>query len=79
MWQVFPLPGRPRLGGVNAGSNSDLKLFREMLTKAQNGTIDSITARTAQRMVQGAYYEYAFGQGAAAGAIGSTIFGEFGE
>jgi hypothetical protein len=29
-------------------------------------------------MVQGAYYEYAVGQGAAAGAIGSTIFGEFG-
>jgi len=71
------IPGRPRLAGVNAGRGSDLQVFRQISTKAQNGTINSITASTAQRMVQGAYYEYAIGQGAAAGAIGSTLYGEF--
>jgi RHS repeat-associated protein len=72
------IPGRPRLAGVNAGRGSDVQVFRQIVTKAQNGTIDRIRATTAWRMVQGAYYEYAVGQGAAAGAIGSTIFGEFG-
>ena len=48
-----------------------------MLTKAQNGTIDSITARTVLRIWFFGSTTSPFGHGAATGAIGSTIFGEF--
>jgi len=72
------IPGRPKWAGVNAGRNSDLKIFREFFTKGQNETVNRISPSTARRMVQGEYYEYAFGQAAAAGAIGSTIFSDFG-
>jgi RHS repeat-associated protein len=71
------IPGRPRIGGINAGRGSALQVFRQMVTKAQNGTISDVTWRTAGKMAVGAYYEYALGQGAAAGALGSTLYGSY--
>jgi len=69
------IQGRPRIPGVNAGRGSDLQVFRQIATKASNGSISNISAPTAAKMARGAFYEYAAGQGAAAGAIGSTIYG----
>lgn len=69
------IPGRPRIPGINSGRGSDLQVFKQILTKAQNGTISSVTPSTAVKMGKGAFYEYAAGQGASAGAVGSTMFG----
>jgi hypothetical protein len=69
------IPGRPRIAGINAGRGSDLQVFRQMVTKAAGGTIQNMTPATAFKMGRGAFYQYAVGQGAAAGAIGSTVFG----
>jgi hypothetical protein len=69
------IPGRPRIAGINSGRGSALQVFRQMVTKASNGTIGNMRLQTAGKMALGAYYEYAFGQGAAAGALGSTIYG----
>ena len=46
-----------------------------MVTKASNGTIGNMAPATAVRMGRGAFYQYAIGQGAAAGAVGSTVYG----
>ena len=69
------IPGRPKIQGVNAGRGSDLQVFRQIIKKAENGTIQHLTRDAATRMARGAFYEYAFGQGAAAGAVGSKIYG----
>ncbi|HEX2871909.1 MAG TPA: hypothetical protein VHP33_11645 [Polyangiaceae bacterium] len=50
-----------------------------MVTKAQSGAVQSMRWGTAGKMAAGAYYQYAFGQGAAAGALGSTLFGRYSE
>jgi RHS repeat-associated protein len=68
------IPGRPRISGANAGRGSALQVFRQIVKKFQNGTIQTIRPATAVRMASGALYEYAAGQGAAAGAVGSTIY-----
>ena len=68
------IPGRPRVVGLNAGRGSSVQIFRQIFTKASNGTIKDITASTVRQMVQGAYYEYAFSQGAAASSVASTLF-----
>ena len=67
------IPGRPRVVGLNAGRGSSVQIFRQIFTKASNGTIKDITASTVRQMVQGAYYEYAFSQGAAASSVASTL------
>lgn len=73
------IPGRPRIAGINKtvgkNRNTDLKLFRETITKATNGTINGIRNITALRMARGAFYEYAVGFGAATSSIGSTYYG----
>ncbi len=69
------IPGRPRVSGINIGRGSDVQVFRQMVTKSANGTIKNISPTTAVKMGRGAFYEYAFGQSAAAGAIGSTVYG----
>jgi hypothetical protein len=68
------IPGRPRIPGVNAGRGSDIQVFRQIVRKFKNGTIQTVRPETAVRMASGAFYEYAAGQGAAAGAVGSTIY-----
>ena len=69
------ISGRPRISGINAGRGSDSQVFKQIVTKFQNGSIDNIKPATAVKMGKGAFYEYAFGQGAAAGAAGSTGYG----
>jgi RHS repeat-associated protein len=68
------IPGRP-IVGINAGRNSSAAIFQQIVTKANNGTISSVTSQTAQKMVTGAFVRYAFVEGAVAGSIGSNIFG----
>jgi len=68
------IPGRPRFPGINAGQGSDLQVFRQIVTKASNGTISGVSTLTAAKMANGAFFGYAFGQGAAAGAIGSNVY-----
>jgi len=72
------IPGRPRIGGLNMGRGSDLQVFRQVVTKAQAGSISAIQPQTAVKMASGAFYEYAVPQGAAASAIGSTLFSGLG-
>ena len=72
------IPGRPRIPGINSGRNSSLKFFREMTTKARNGTIGNIAPMTGLKMANGAFLEYAMPQGAAAGTLGSVLYGEYG-
>lgn len=69
------LAGRPCIPGINAGQGSNLQIFRQIATKAQNGTIKSIAPQTGGKMALGAFYEYGLGHGAAAGALGSSIYG----
>lgn len=69
------IPGRPGITGINAGRGSDVQVFRQVMTKAADGSIGNIRPATALRMGRGAFYEYAIGQGAAAGAVGSTVYG----
>ena len=69
------IPAGPRIIGINAGQGSNLQVFRQILTKAGNGTINNVSPQTAVKMSTGAFYQYAVGQGAAAGAVGSTIYG----
>ena len=69
------IPGRPRITGINAGRGSDLQVFRQMVTKAKAGTISRMEPATALKMGRGAFYQYAVGQGAAAGTVGSHIYG----
>jgi type VI secretion system secreted protein VgrG len=68
------IPGRPRIQGINAGRGSDLQVFRQMAAKKTSGQAGNISAKTATRMARGAFYEYAIGQGAAAGSVGSTLY-----
>jgi type VI secretion system secreted protein VgrG len=68
------IPGRPKIAGLNAGRGSDIQVFRQIVTKAENGTISNVTTSTAIKMAQGAYYEYAVAQGAAVGSVGSNMF-----
>lgn len=70
------IPGKPRISGINAGRGSDLQVFRQIVTRAANGTVKNISPVTAAKMGRGAFYEYASGQGAAAGALGSTLYGK---
>jgi RHS repeat-associated protein len=67
-------PGIPRLSGINAGRGSYLQVFRQMVMKASNGTINNMSTSTAAKMASGAFYEYAIGQGAAASALGSQFY-----
>jgi hypothetical protein len=60
---------------VNAGRGSDLQVFRQIVTKAENGSIQNLSRSAATRMARGAFYEYAVGQGAAAGSVGSKVYG----
>jgi hypothetical protein len=69
------IPGRPKIQGVNAGRGSALQVFRQIGTKAAVGQISGVRPKTAAKMAGGAFYQYAFGQGAAAGALGSSIYG----
>jgi len=69
------IPGRPKIQGLNAGRGSAVQVFRQIGTKAAAGQISRIRPKTAARMAGGAFYQYAFGQGAAAGALGSTMYG----
>lgn len=71
------IPGRPRIQGINAGRGSALQVFRQITTKVANGQIGGVRGQTAVKMAQGAFYEYAVGQGAAAGALGSTLYGAY--
>lgn len=73
------IPGRPRIAGINSGRGSALAIFKQMATKARSGAVQSMKWRTAGKMAAGAYYQYAFGQGAAAGALGSTLYGHYSE
>ncbi len=71
------IPGRPKIAGINSGRGSALQVFRQMRTKASQGQINSMRLPTAGKMAAGAYYEYAYAQGAAAGSLGSTLYGEW--
>ncbi len=70
------IPGRPRIQGVNAGRGSAYQVFQQMSTKAANGQINNVSGQTAGKMAGGAFYEHAAGQGAAAGALGSSLWGQ---
>ncbi|MCS7091722.1 MAG: RHS repeat-associated core domain-containing protein, partial [Limisphaera sp.] len=70
------IPGRPKIAGVNAGRGSDLQIFRQIVTKAENGTINNISTETAWKMAAGAFYEYGVAPGAGASSIGSTLASE---
>ncbi len=56
----------------------DLQVFKQIVTKAGNGTISTITNQTAAKMAKGAFHEYAAAQGAAASSIGSNLYTESG-
>jgi type VI secretion system secreted protein VgrG len=71
------IPGIPKIRGVNAGRGSAVQVFRQMGTKAAAGQISRIRPKTAAKMAGGAFYQYAFGQGAAAGALGSSMYGSY--
>jgi RHS repeat-associated protein len=71
------IPGRPKITGINAGRGSALQVFNQIHTKAQLGTIQSITTKTASKMAVGAFYEFAVPMGAGAGSAGSTILNDF--
>jgi len=53
-------------------------VFKQIVTKAGNGTISNISNQTAVKMAKGAFYEYAVAQGAALSSIGSYGYTEFG-
>ena len=61
------IPGRPRINHINAGRGSNLQVFRQMYTKAKKKKISKMKLATARKMGQGAFYQYAVAQGAAAG------------
>jgi hypothetical protein len=66
------IPGM-ELPGVNIGQGSELAVFRQMVTKAADGTIDDVTLQTAIRMADGAFAEWAIPQGAAAAGLFSDL------
>ena len=68
------LPGL-RIQGVSAGRGSMNQVYKQMVTKLQNGSINSISATTAAKMVIGRTTETAFipGAGAAAAAAASGV------
>src|SRR5207249_8236992 len=64
-----------KVAGVTEGAGSFKAIFNQMVTKAENGTISSMTAQTAGKMAVGRAVDTAVGQGAvvaaAAGASGA--------
>lgn len=62
--------------GINSGRGSNVQVFRQMRTKAINGTASSITPQTALKMGRGAFQEHAMVLGAGTGAAGSLVYGE---
>ena len=68
------IPG-PKIIGVTQGRGSNIQVFRLIKTRAQNGTIDRITTKTAFKMADGAFWEYGLAPGASASAVASPIYG----
>jgi type VI secretion system secreted protein VgrG len=64
----------PKVPGVTAGKNNMNAVFKQMVTKAQNGTISNMETSTALKMVVGRTTDTALvpGAGAAAAAVGVT-------
>ena len=62
------IPG-VRIPGITAGRGSFNSIFRQMVTKAQNGTASSITGSTAMKMFAGRAVDTAMLPGAGAGAV----------
>lgn len=68
------VPGRP-IPVINAGRNSSAAIFEQIVTKAGNGTINSVTLQTAEKMAVGAFVRYSVVEGAMAGTTLSNIYG----
>ena len=67
------IPGRV-IPGINKGRGSSIQVFRQMRTKAINGTASSIKPRTAVKMARGAFQEYAFMMGLGTGPVSSRVY-----
>lgn len=67
-------PGRPRIRGINSGRHSDLKIFKEYVTKGRNGTARDVSLSTARRMLNGGMWDGAVVQGGAAGELGDAAW-----
>lgn len=69
--KIVPLSYQnPKIQGINAGRGSDLQMFRQMVTKFENGTIKNVSTETAVKMMTGSFYEY--------GVVPSSIIGNLG-
>ncbi len=68
------IPGA-KVPGISAGRGSYAQVFEQIVTKAGNGTISTITDQTAMKMVQGAFTKYAFVEGTNAAGYASWVYG----
>ncbi|NID15497.1 RHS repeat-associated core domain-containing protein [Luteibacter yeojuensis] len=68
------IPGT-RVAGITAGRNSMNSIFRQMKTKFRNGTISTVTFRTALKMGGGRAVDTAVVPGMAAGSFAGTYLG----
>ena len=66
------IPG-VKVQGITAGKGSAVAVFHQVVTKASNGTISSVTTQTAGKMAVGAGTRYAVAQGAIVGAGVSNL------
>jgi hypothetical protein len=69
------LQGYPRISPINLGRGSYTQVFKQMVTRFQNGEISNGSTRTAAKMAIGAIYDNALIIGAAAGSVASSIYG----
>jgi len=69
-----------KVPGITQGRGSAAQVFKQMRTKLQKGLVESIKPGTAEKMFQGALYEYALKEGAAVfGLIKSAQNALFGD
>lgn len=72
------IPGA-EVAGISSGRGSASAVFKQIVTKAENGTIRSVTAKTAVKMGVGAAIDTAMVEGATFGPYLSNVFSsEFG-
>jgi type VI secretion system secreted protein VgrG len=68
------IPG-VRVAGITAGRNSMNSIFKQMKTKLRNGTISTVSFRTALKMASGRAVDTAVVPGMAAGSLAGTYLG----
>ncbi|MBL8188224.1 MAG: IPT/TIG domain-containing protein, partial [Acidobacteria bacterium] len=66
------VPGRPRIPGINSGRNSYNAIYKQMVTKFENGTISNVSSQTALKMFAGRGYDQGLFMGVVPGATISS-------